>query len=170
VPLQHSGEKALGGGQIAPLSEPELQRASVAVDRAVKIHPTAADLDIGFVDVPLASDCSLTVIEPLQQLGGVANNSAMHCRMVNGDAALSHHLPKIPQAQIVSQIPLKAEQDHGSIELPALEHCFLPHRGTYAVAETLKQKFATCVDAPCDARRTFRIGTARGQGRHVCGL
>jgi hypothetical protein len=68
--------------------------------------------------------------------------------MVNGDAALSHHLLKIPQAQIVSQTPLKAEQDHGSIELPALERCFLPHRGTYAVAETLKQKFCDMCRCP----------------------
>src|SRR5688500_3355284 len=46
--------------------------------------------------------------------------------MVNGDTALGHHLLKIPQAQIVSQIPPNAEQDHGFVELPALEHCVFP--------------------------------------------
>jgi hypothetical protein len=71
--------------------------------------------------------------------GRVANNPAMHRRMVNGDTALGHHLLKIPQAQIVSQIPPDTEQDHGFVELPALEHCVLPHCGLNAVAETLKQ-------------------------------
>ena len=42
--------------------------------------------------------------------------------MIDGDAALGHHLLKIPQAEIVGQIPADAEQDHGSIKMPALEH------------------------------------------------
>jgi hypothetical protein len=50
----------------------------------------------------------------------------MYRRMVEGDTALGHHLLKIPQAEIVSQIPPGAEQDHGLIELPALEHLASP--------------------------------------------
>jgi hypothetical protein len=33
--------------------------------------------------VPLAGDSSLAAIEPLQQLGGVADNPAMHCRVID---------------------------------------------------------------------------------------
>jgi hypothetical protein len=32
--------------------------------------------------------------------------------MVNRDAVLGYHLLEVPQAEIVSQIPLHAEQDH----------------------------------------------------------
>ena len=42
--------------------------------------------------------------------------------MIDGEAPLGHHLLQVPQAQIVSQIPPHAEQDHGSIKMPALEH------------------------------------------------
>ena len=65
----------------------------------------------------------------------------MDRRMVDRDAAFGHHLFQIPQAQIVSQIPPHAEQDHGSIKMPALEHrCPPPLRPPAPVAETLKQK------------------------------
>jgi hypothetical protein len=140
VPLECLSQKPLGRSQIAPLTEPEFDCVTVAVDCAVKKHPTATDLDVSFVDVPPISDRSLAAIEPLQQLGRLANNPAMHRRMVNGDTALGHHLLKIAQAQVVSQIPPHAEQDHGFVELPALEHCVSPYCGLNAVAETLKQK------------------------------
>ena len=52
--------------------------------------------------------------------------------VIDGDAALCHHLLKIAQAEIISQVRPHAEQDHGSIKMPALKH-----------AETLKQTFAT---------------------------
>lgn len=76
--------------------------------------------------MPPASNRSLAAIKPLQQLGGVANHPSMHRRMVNGDDTLGHHLLKVPQAEIVGQVSPDAEQDHGLIELPALEHCVLP--------------------------------------------
>ena len=57
----------------------------------------------------------------------------MNGRVVNRDAALGHHLLKIAQAQIVSQVPPHAEQDHGSIKMPALEHAaLLLSRGGYS--------------------------------------
>ena len=64
----------------------------------------------------------LRAIEALQQFGRVADNPSVNGRMVDRDAPLGHHLLKVPQAQIVSQIPPDAEQDHGSIKMPALEH------------------------------------------------
>jgi hypothetical protein len=42
--------------------------------------------------------------------------------MINRDAALRHHLFQISEAEIVSQIPPDAEQDHRTIKMPALEH------------------------------------------------
>jgi hypothetical protein len=46
--------------------------------------------------------------------------------MVDGDASLGHHLLQIPQAEIIGQIPPDAQQDHGLIELPTLEHLASP--------------------------------------------
>jgi TfoX/Sxy family transcriptional regulator of competence genes len=45
--------------------------------------------------------------------------------VVDGDAALGHHLLEIPQAQAVGQVPLNAEQDNRSVKMPAFEHATL---------------------------------------------
>jgi hypothetical protein len=42
--------------------------------------------------------------------------------VIDGDAALSHHLLQVPEAEIVSQVPPDAEKDHRFIKMPALEH------------------------------------------------
>jgi hypothetical protein len=76
----------------------------------------------GLVNVPFSGHGSLAAIEPIEQLGRVPDNPSVNGRMVDRDAALGHHLFKVSQAQIVSQIPPNAEQDHGSIKMPALEH------------------------------------------------
>jgi hypothetical protein len=98
MPLERLAQNPLGRSQIAPLAEPELDRVAIAVDRPVEIPPRPADLDVSFVDVPFASDGSLACIETLQQFGRVPDNSPVDSRMVNGDAALGHHLLQVPQA------------------------------------------------------------------------
>jgi hypothetical protein len=45
--------------------------------------------------------------------------------MIDSDAALGHHLFQVPQTEIVGQVPADAEQDHGSIKMPAFEHATL---------------------------------------------
>jgi len=47
----------------------ELNRITAAVDGSVQIHPLTPDFDIGLVDVPLAGDGALAVMETLLQLG-----------------------------------------------------------------------------------------------------
>ena len=63
----------------------------------------------------------------------------MNGRVVDGDAALGHHLFEIPQAQTIGQVPPNAEQDDRLIKMPALEHTTLRFCTKRAVAETLKQ-------------------------------
>ena len=41
--------------------------------------------------------------------------------VVNGDAALRHHLLEISQAQVIGQVPADAQQDHRAIEVAAFE-------------------------------------------------
>jgi hypothetical protein len=125
MPLQCSGQKAFGSGEVAPLAEPELNGVTVAVDGSIEIFPLASDFDVSLIHVPFPADASFAKIEALEQLRRVADNPSVNGRMVDGDAPLSHHLLQVPQAQIVSQIPPHAEQDYGSIKMPALEHPFL---------------------------------------------
>ena len=55
----------------------ELNRITAAVDGSVQIHPLTPDLDIGLVDMPLAGDGALTLMEALQQLGREMDDPAM---------------------------------------------------------------------------------------------
>jgi hypothetical protein len=51
-------------------------------------------------------------VEALQQFWRVANDPSVNGRVVDGDAALRHHLLQIPEAETVGQIPPDAEQDY----------------------------------------------------------
>ena len=66
-------------------------------------HPLTADLDIGLVQVPLACDGTLAPVEALQQLRREADDPAMHCGVIDAQAAFSHHLFQITQAEIVGR-------------------------------------------------------------------
>ena len=52
--------------QIAMFAEPEFDGVASAVDRSVKVHPLAANLDVGLVHMPLAADCPLAPVEVLE--------------------------------------------------------------------------------------------------------
>ncbi len=88
MPPKGSAQELLGGGQIAPLTEPEFDRIAVAVDRAIQIAPLAPDLDVGFVDMPSPGDGSLASIEALQQFGRVTDDPSADRCVINGDAEL----------------------------------------------------------------------------------
>jgi hypothetical protein len=105
IPLERFAQEVLGRGQIAPLTEPELDRVAIPVDGAVKIHSSAAHFDIRLVDMPLAGNGSLVSIETFQQFGRVPDDPSMNGRIIDRDVSLSHHLFKISQAQFVGQIP-----------------------------------------------------------------
>ncbi len=127
VALESPAQETLGSSEVAPLAEPELDRVTITVDGPIQIFPLSSDFDVRFIDVPLPGNSSLSSIEAPQKFGRVPNDPSVNGRMVDRDAALRHHLLQISEAQIVSQIPPDAEQDHGSIKMPALEHLFLRH-------------------------------------------
>src|SRR5690606_8647497 len=60
-------EEPLGRRQVTLLAEPEFYRITDTVESAVKVHPLAANLDVGFIHMPLAADGSLSAVEVLQQ-------------------------------------------------------------------------------------------------------
>jgi hypothetical protein len=66
--------------------------------------PLAADLDVRFIDVPLAGDGSLVFVESLEKLGRVTDHLTADRGVIDRDAALGHHLVEIAQAEIAGQI------------------------------------------------------------------
>jgi len=88
------------------------EEALCCEEAAVKIHPLAADLDVGFVDMPFAGHATLAPVEMLQQERCETYGSAVNGRVVDGDPPLGHHFFQITQTQAVSQIPSHAQQDH----------------------------------------------------------
>lgn len=65
--LQPLSEEALGCRQVALLAEPKLDCVTDSVDGAIEIHPLAADLDVGLVDMPFAGHATLAPVETLEQ-------------------------------------------------------------------------------------------------------
>jgi acyl-CoA reductase-like NAD-dependent aldehyde dehydrogenase len=104
--------EALCSRQVTVFAEEELDRVTHTVDGTVEIHPLAAHLDVSFVDVPLASDGTLALVETLQQLRREVNDPAVHGRMIDAQAPFGHHLFEITQAEIVGEVPAYAQQDH----------------------------------------------------------
>src|SRR3712207_5458968 len=96
--LQCLAHEPLRGSQITSFAEPELDRVAVAVNGAIEIPPLASDPDICLINVPPGSDGSLAGIEAFQKFGRVSDDPSVNGRMVDRDAALSHHLLEIPQA------------------------------------------------------------------------
>ena len=89
------------------------------------------------------------------------NRPAMNGRVINGDAALIHHLLKIPQAEIASQIPTDAQQDHRTIKMTAFEHYVPPERaGGVSRTELLK------VGVSSGSQTSCRLGTHNSAGRY----
>ena len=80
---QRLAQEAFGRRQITTLAEPELDGIADAVDGAIEIHPAAANLDIGFVDMPPSADGTLAPIEAFQQQGREVNDPAVDRRMID---------------------------------------------------------------------------------------
>mgnify|MGYP003674578617 CR=1 FL=1 len=135
--------KALCSRQVTAFAEEELDRIANAVDGTVKIHPLAAHLDIRLVDVPLASDGTLALVETLQQQGREVNDPAVHSRMIDAHAAFGHHLFEITKAEIVSEVPAYAKQDDRLVEMAAFEHGKLPEISRDHYRLPVSEEFAT---------------------------
>ena len=111
ITLQRLSKEALGCRQIPMLAEMEFDRVADAVDGSVEIHPSSADLDVGFIDMPFSGDGALAPIEALQEQRREMNDPAVDRRMIDADTALGYRFLEITQAQSVRQIPTNAKQN-----------------------------------------------------------
>ena len=76
--LQGLPQEAFGHRQVTVFAEEEFDRIAKAVDGAIEIHPLAADLDVGLVQVPLSSDAPLAPVEQVQQFKREAHDPTMY--------------------------------------------------------------------------------------------
>jgi hypothetical protein len=118
---QGLAEQALGSLQVTVIAEEELNRVANAVDGAVQIRPATADLDVGFVDMALSGDPTLSTVEALEQQRREMHDPAVDRRMVEADATPRRHLFQVAQAEIVSQVPANGQEDHRPIEMAPFE-------------------------------------------------
>ena len=91
-------------------AQQEVDRLAGLVDRAVKILPLASNLDVGRVHAPAQPDGALAPTKHQRQHRQHLDRPPVNRRVVDGDAALSHHLLKVAQAQQIRRIPAHALQ------------------------------------------------------------
>jgi hypothetical protein len=63
---------------------------------------------------------------PLFEFWKVALNPTQDRGMGHGDSLISHHDHQIPQAQLEAGVPVHAQNDNLSVEVPAFEQIFDP--------------------------------------------
>jgi len=116
TPCRRDGalEEATRGGVVAVRAQQEVDRLAGLVDRAVKILPLASNLDVGRVHAPAQPDGALAPTKHQRQRQHRhrqhLDRPPVNRRVVDGDAALSHHLLKVAQAQQIRRIPAHALQ------------------------------------------------------------
>lgn len=64
---QRFPEEPLGQQQVTPLAESEFNCVTYTVDGEVKVNPLTTDLNVRFVDMPIAGHASLASVEAHQQ-------------------------------------------------------------------------------------------------------
>ncbi len=75
------------------------------IDRALQVFPLPPDPDVSFIHSPPAPHGTFMPAKRLIQQWWQTDNPPVESGMVNGDTALSHHLPQVAQAQGISQLP-----------------------------------------------------------------
>ena len=93
--------------------------------------------------MPFTGHGALAQVEALQQPGREADDPAMDTRMIDADAALSHHLFQVAQAQPVGQIPADAQQNDRLIKMAAFEHHKPSENRRRLMPGTRNRKYAT---------------------------
>ena len=96
MPSQSLAQEPLGGCQVAAVAEPELDRVAMAVDGTIEVFPSASDFDVSLIQMLFSADASFAPIEVLEQFRRVIDNPSVNSRMIDGDAALGHHLLQVP--------------------------------------------------------------------------
>ena len=114
-------EERLCCRHVAPGAEAKIDPLSRPVNSAVEIGPFAANLHIGLVDSPGLTGGRSKPIPAFDELRRVALHPMQDRSVGEGQAAFSHYLDKIAQAELVAQIPTHAEDDDFAVEMTPVE-------------------------------------------------
>src|SRR4051812_14622502 len=117
-------EERLSCRHVAPRAEAKIDRLFRPVNGAVEIGPFAANLHVGLVDSPRLTGCRSQPIPAFDELRRVALHPTQDRSVGEGQAALSHHLDKITQTELVAQIPTHAKDDDFAVEMTPVEQPF----------------------------------------------
>src|SRR5882757_1213902 len=112
-------EKGLCCRHIAFAAEPEVNSLPCLVHRSVKVGPLSTYLDIGLTDTPREAGRPAETVPALDELWRVPLYPAQDGGMGKLQPALGHHLDQITQAELVTQIPAYAKDDHLAVEMPS---------------------------------------------------
>ncbi len=119
-------EESLGRLRIAMLAQHRVDQVSVPVDRSVKVAPPAADLQIGFVNIPADAGGATGPMTPFAQR--VAHDGQqVHLPVADSlvaylDPAQRHNLARIPQRQPVAQPTEHHEGDDVAWQAAPVQH------------------------------------------------
>src|SRR5512144_1199688 len=116
------GQKPLCRLGVAPVGEVEVERRTVFVDCAVEVLPVPLDSHIGLINPPGERQPAAVPSRTLLELRRVALRPAVHRRVVDGDAALAHHLLELAIADAVAAVPTNRPENDLAGEVPPPEH------------------------------------------------
>ena len=98
-------KKATGRSPIPLGSQQEIHCVTSTVNCAVEILPLASHLDIGLVHPPTLANGVLAPTKNGDQHRQHLDCPAVHCRVVNKNTTLVHHLLDVAKAQWVGHVP-----------------------------------------------------------------
>ncbi|CAE6944324.1 hypothetical protein R69927_07843 [Paraburkholderia domus] len=91
-------EVAARGNLVAMRPQQEIDRIAGLVHCAIQVFPLAAHLDVGFIHPPALTHRTFALAKGFLEQRYELDDPAMHARMINLKAALSHHLLEIAKA------------------------------------------------------------------------
>src|SRR5579872_1144964 len=95
------------------LTEHDVDKGAIAIDRAVQVLPLAMDPNIRLVDVPATADLALATSAQLLRQGGRELRLPIANRLVGEhEATGQEHLSQISQAEFVTESPKHHERNH----------------------------------------------------------
>jgi hypothetical protein len=114
-------EEACGGRFITALTQQEIDRLALFIDRAVEIAPLTLHFDIGFIDSPGCADGARIVLPLSLEDWNEALDPSQNGGMYDRDASLRHQIAHVAITQLVSDVPSYGLNDEKMIEMAAFE-------------------------------------------------
>jgi hypothetical protein len=109
-------EEGLGRGHVPVLTQYGVHEVTIAIDGAIQVASPTSDLQVGFIDMPVAAAGTALAVPPLSEFAG-QDGRELYFPIPNGfvaedDPTLEEHLAEVAQGQAVAQSPQHHQRDH----------------------------------------------------------